>query len=241
LSNVPTPLGTAGPRVVAGVEPAAGGADVRFVDGSTLFVPRDWSGRITDLIPQGALAQKMCVSYTRLTALADPLPASYASDRCREIQNARVNDAFYRLEPHMMRRYTALAFDNIRRDPAGFFRACVYRVFRLFIVEGTSDSWTTQQFEGGGRVYQLARAASVSYLLLAIAGAVIAWRQRSHLWLILTPIVYVPITICYVLTNMRYSVTIQPLVFALMAVVLTSTAGRWRRTRAREAAETARS
>src|SRR5206468_881428 len=79
--------------------------------------------------------------------------------------DARVNDVFYRQEPHLMRRYTALAFDNIRRDPAAFMRACVYRALRLFIVNGTSDSWTTQQFEGSRRVYIAATVVSAWYLL----------------------------------------------------------------------------
>jgi hypothetical protein len=36
--------------------------------------------------------------------------------------------------------------------------------------------------------------------------------------LFLVPIVYVPLTICFVLTNMRYSVTVQPLMFVFVAV-----------------------
>ena len=128
LSNAGTAFGTSGSTVVVRVDRAAAGADVHFVDGSTLFVPRDWSGRITDLIPRGNLAQQMCVAHSRRAALFDAVAANYASDRCREMQSVRVNDVFYRREPHMMRRYTALAFDNIRRDPAAFIRACAYRV-----------------------------------------------------------------------------------------------------------------
>ena len=89
-------------------------------------------------------------------------------------------------------------------------------------------------------MYQLAAVASASYLLMAIAGVVIALRRRAHVWLLITPIVYVPITICYVLTNMRYSVTIQPLIFAFMALALTSAADRVRPAAEREGAETAR-
>jgi hypothetical protein len=140
-----------------------------------------------------------------------------------------------------MRRYTALAFDNIRRDPAAFARACAYRALRLFIVNGTTDSWTTQQFEGSRPVYVAAGIISASYLLVAVAGVIIALRRRANVWLLLVPIVYVPITISYMLTNMRYSVTIQPLLFAFGAVAVTAAVERVRRAPDGEGAETARS
>ena len=44
------------------------------------------------------------------------------------------NDVFYRREPHLMRRYTALALDNISRDPRAFVAASLYRMARLFLV-----------------------------------------------------------------------------------------------------------
>ena len=53
------------------------------------------------------------------------------------------------------------------------------------------------------------------YLLVFLAGAWIAWRRRSALLWLLVPIVYVPLTICFVLTNMRYTVTMQPLMFVV--------------------------
>ena len=36
----------------------------------------------------------------------------------------------------------------------------------------------------------------------------------------LIPIVYVPLTICFVLTNMRYTITVQPLMFAFIAFAI---------------------
>ncbi len=36
------------------------------------------------------------------------------------------------------------------------------------------------------------------------------------------PIVYVPMTICFVLTNMRYTVTMQPLMFVFVAVAVSA-------------------
>jgi hypothetical protein len=46
--------------------------------------------------------------------------------------------------------------------------------------------------------------------------------DRYRVWLLLTPIVYVPATICYVLINMRYSVTVQPFLIAFAAVAVSA-------------------
>ena len=40
-------------------------------------------------------------------------PAADGVDICRVLDRVVINDVFYRKEPHLMRRYTALAFDNI--------------------------------------------------------------------------------------------------------------------------------
>src|SRR5262249_10956834 len=159
----------------------------------------------------------------------DPRVTDYAADSCQQMMDVHVNDVFYRREPHLMRRYTALAFDNIRRDPEAFVRACAYRALRLFVVEGTSDSWTAQQFEGSHAVYLAAGIVSGLYLVVGLAGIVIAIRRRASVWLLLTPVLYVPITISYVLTNMRYTVTIQPPLFAFVAVAVTAAVDRVRR------------
>jgi hypothetical protein len=66
-------------------------------------------------------------------------------------------------------------------------------------------------------------------------------RRRSSVWLLLLPIVYVPITISYVLTNMRYTVTIQPPLFAFVAVAVTAAVDRVRRAPGGAGVETARS
>ena len=36
----------------------------------------------------------------------------------------------------------------------------------------------------------------------------------------LIPIAYVPLTICFVLTNMRYTITVQPLMFVFVAMTI---------------------
>jgi hypothetical protein len=96
---------------------------------------------------------------------------------------------------------------------------------RLFIIRGTDDVHTTQQFRAGRLAYTTGTLLSSGYLLAFLAGAAIAVRRRSALVYLLAPIVYVPVTICFVLTNMRYTVTMQPLMFAFVALAILAALG----------------
>jgi hypothetical protein len=119
-----------------------------------------------------------------------------------------------------MRRYSALALDNIGREPVAFLEASLYRTYRVFVVVGSSDKWTNQQFSGASVVYAVATAASLTFLALFVAGVVILWRGGNDILLPLLLILYVPATIAPLLTNMRYSVTVQPLMFVFVAAAL---------------------
>ena len=119
-----------------------------------------------------------------------------------------------------MRRYTALAMDNIRRQPVAFALASLYRIGRLFVIRGSGDVSTAQQFTASRLIYGIGLAASLAVFLVFLAGVWIAWRRRDPLLWLLVPIVYVPLTICFVLTNMRYSITMQPYIFVFVAIAL---------------------
>ena len=119
-----------------------------------------------------------------------------------------------------MRRYMALALDNIRREPAAYAWSVAYRAVRVFIVLGNDDPRTTQQFAGSRRVYRLATWASTGALVLFMAGVWAAWRRGDAIGLPLVLIGYVPVTLAFVLTNMRYSVTVQPLMFMFIATLV---------------------
>ena len=196
-------------------------ASVVLGAGSTINIPRTWRGRLTDVFIGGSIAERLMYAHESLAALSKPAPAvSREDEACGAVGELKVNDAFYRQQPQAMRRYSALAFDNIRRDPPGFLAASLYRMYRVFVVVGSSDVWTNQQFRGARAVYAAAQAASLAFLGLFIAGIVILWKRRADILLPLLLVLYVPVTIAPLLTNMRYSVTVQPLMFVFASATL---------------------
>jgi hypothetical protein len=194
-------------------------AVLRLSDGSTFAMPRQYEGRQTDVDVEGNLASALVsrhVSFAEASRAGTARPAG-----CVPASEVRVNDVFYRREPHEMRRYTALAFDNISRDPWAFAMASAYRMVRLFIVRpGTGDQNTTFQYRGSRAIFNAGLILSAAYFAAFAAGVVLAWRARSPFLYALIPIVYVPLTICFVLTNMRYTITVQPLMFVFVAMAI---------------------
>jgi len=203
-------------------------ARLTFVDRSIITVPRVWEGRITEVGFEGALAEALMHPRLSLASLslgtANRRPSH--EELCAQLEGIEVNQVYFRKEPQMMGRYMALAVDNIRRDPFSFLIACAYRAIRLFVVAGTTDRFTAQQFGRSRVVYAAATIVSSAYLLLFVAGVVLSWRRGDDLLLPLVLILYIPITLAPVLTNMRYTVTVQPLVFMFVAVTLTTVAAR---------------
>lgn len=212
------PLPRQAPPVVQ-FDASASRATLTLPDGSTLSVPRDFGGRQTDLEAQGELAASLVAKSRSFAAIA-AAGVSATPHMCHVVDDVRVNDVYYRKEPHRLNRYTALAFDNISRTPVEFALAAAYRFVRMFIIVGTDDVATTQQFSWSRLAYGAGQALSTIYLVVFIAGIVVAVRQRSAVLGLLLPIFYVPVTICFVLTNMRYTVTVQPLMFVFVAVAL---------------------
>jgi len=208
---------------LAGFDVSDGGAVMTLSDGSTLTMPREFHGRQTDFEVNGNLAGVLVSRNVSFATLAKRAPHR---TMCAVAADIKVNDVFYRKEPHEMRRYTTLAFDNIARGPLAFAQASAYRLVRLFIVRpGTGDQATTFQYRGSRAIFNAGLALSFTYLAAFLAGVVIACRARSPFLYALIPIVYVPVTICFVLTNMRYTITVQPLMFVFVAIALGWAAG----------------
>jgi Dolichyl-phosphate-mannose-protein mannosyltransferase len=225
LARAADPPRTAGPGRVTTTSSTA---KLTFADGSGIEIPKVWSGRITDIAFSGDTAEAVLhtsVPFTQLRRVAQPS----ALTRCAGIEKLGVNTVFYREQPHMMRRYTALAFDNIRRDPGAYAVSVLYRMVRVFFVEGSDDPHTTHQFSGGGRVYRAAFVISIVLLLLALVGMWLAWRRGAAMVLPALLVAYIPATLAFVLTNMRYSITVQPLLFMFVAVTIVTVLerGRW--------------
>ena len=211
LADTPSPI-------LTGLDVSEDRVTMQLSDASTIAIPARWSGLHTDLEVHGNLAGAV-ISRSRTFSSLRFTPTGSA-DGCLLVETVRLNDQFYRREPHLMRRYMALALDNISRDPWAFAAAAAYRAVRLFIIRGSADPATAQQFSSSRVAYAAGTVLSATYLLVFLAGAWLAWRRRSALLWLLVPIVYVPLTICFVLTNMRYTVTMQPLMFVFVAMAV---------------------
>ena len=163
---------------------------IRFRDGSSLSIPRVWSNRTTDLVLAGPTAQALVGrsrTFSSLRAASMPIDST-RNVSCLVLKNVEVNAAAYRRQPHEMRRFTALAIDNIRRNPVAYLMASVERAGRVFVIAGSADRFTAAQFEGGSRIYLAGGAASIVYLTLALAGLVVAIARGMRLFMILMPI-----------------------------------------------------
>ncbi len=195
----------------------AAAATMTFPDGSSVVVPRRWQSRITDLTITSGMASTLMTSRIPLRPRDETAPRLVGVEACVQVGEIAVNQVFYRREPQMMQRYSALAFDNIRRDPIDFAIASAYRMVRLFVIEGTSDVSTAQQFAQSRRIYAVATAVSIVFALLFVFGVVAAGKPGPQALLALLLIAYIPATLAPVLTNMRYTVTVQPLMLVFTA------------------------
>jgi hypothetical protein len=211
------------PRITATavrVDAADKAVVLRLGDGSSILVPREWSGRITDVEVTGALASALVHATVPFSWLRQERMATERSGSCEPLEHVAVNAPYYRQQLDAMRRYQALALDNMRREPGAYLAGVAYRAVRVFFIEGSDDLHTAQQFSGSGRVYGVAKAASIALIVLCVAGIWAARRRGAALALPLLIIAYIPATLAFVLTNMRYSITVQPFMFMFVAAAL---------------------
>lgn len=214
-----THLDRGGPPVdrLSGLRISAADVRVTFVDGSELVVPREWTGVFTDLQVSDGMAASV-LSARRRVGEHRAAPKEPMSERCLAPGEVTINSPFYRVQPHEMRRYTALALDNIGRDPLAYAWSVLYRSVRLFVILGSDDQGTAHQFANSRLVYMLGTAVSAGFFLLFLAGAWIGWRRGYAVLVPLAVIASLPATIAFVLINMRYTVTVQPLLLMFVAV-----------------------
>jgi hypothetical protein len=197
-------------------------ATLAFRDGSTLVVPRAFSGSVLDLDPRGPIARGLTHSrrsFRSADLSAEQVPAVATYVECFRIAGG-VNQVFYRAQPQSQDRYVQLALDDIRRTPVAYALASARRMIGIFVIVGSDSPGAAHQFLGSRLLYAAGQAVSVTVLVLFVAGMVIAWRRRADAVLLTAAILYVPITIAPFLTNSRYSMSVQPFVFAFVAVAL---------------------
>ena len=113
-----------------------------------------------------------------------------------------------------------MLFRSIRHDPGAFLAAAVRHAARVFIIVGHSESDEARQFSGSGVVYALGTVLSVTALGLFVIGLLICWSRRQMPWPMVLPPAYVSATIAPFLTEARYTITVQPFMYALIAVTL---------------------
>ena len=147
------------------------------------------------------------------------------SDGC--LEQVGVNSVGYRRFPHEMRRFAALSRDNITRDPVGYAWSTVVRAGRLFVIQGSDDGRTAIQFENSRAIYLVGQSITFAYAMLFVAGVIVAIRRHQVRALLALPIIYVPGTISFMLINARYAMTMQPFMFAFIAILLVAWLDRW--------------
>lgn len=202
--------------VVTDVRRSPDAATMYMTDGSSVTVPRRWTGRITELDVRGTLAQAILSRSRTFASLRSPRRAAV----CPTVEQLGINRVLYRQQPHEMRRYLALAIDNIRNAPWSFLDASARRAIGVFVIGGGGDLHTAVQFRGSRVVYAVGQAVSALYFAACLAGLTIAWRRRMPLLALGLPLAYVPLTICFMLVNARYSTSVQPFAFAFVAVAV---------------------
>lgn len=218
------------PPVVATIARDASRTTLVMADGSTLGIPRGFANRITDLELQGPIAQSLVSrSQTFASIKNGSLPrrrfVGDISDGC--LERVGVNSVGYRRYPHEMRRFVALSRDNISRDPVGYAWSTVVRAGRLFVIQGSDDTRTAIQFDNSRAIYLAGQSITFGYAMLFVAGVIVAIRRQQVRALLALPIVYVPATISFMLINARYAMTMQPFMFAFIAILLVTWLDRW--------------
>ena len=220
LAHADNPPQAAPPEVVTGITHDEARASLTFTDGSSLSVPRKWDGRITSLDLRGALAQSLASRSRSMASLRLPLPQADTPKPVPCRVDVGINRVPYRRLPHEMRRFTALALDNISRHPVAYLAASATRAVRLFVVQGSNDKRTAAQFSGSSARYRAGRAIGLLYFALLAGGVAVAWARGYPVFMVIVPVTYVPVTIAFMLINARYSVSIQPFTFVFVAILL---------------------
>ena len=218
-------------KVVAGDTTAT----LEFRDGSTLAVPRNFSGRLVDLDARGEIARGIVHTRRSVRSVGlsvDRVPALRTFEPCFQVAGG-ADVVFYRAQPQAQDRYARLALDDIRRAPMAYAVSTLRRMIGIFVTVGSESRDAAHQFAGSRLLYAVGTVLSLSIFALLVSGIVVAWRRGGDIVPLVAAVVYVPVTIAPFLTNARYALSGQPFVFAFVAVALVAAYDRRRRNAAR--------
>jgi len=224
MSDKTKPLAVPVHGLVRSVTSDESAAALTFVDGSTLRVPRNFSGSVLDLDVRGVTASGILHTRrsTRSASLsASVVPAVAARRECFRVVGG-IDTVFYRSQPAAQERYTRLAFDNIARTTGAYVVASLRRLLGIFVTAGSDNPSAAHQFSASRVLYEAGRLASVTVFVLFAAGVSIAIARGADVGLLVAAVFYVPVTICPFLTNARYALSAQPFVLGFVAVALVS-------------------
>jgi len=222
-SDKNNPVAVASPGTARRVTATETTATLEFRDGSTLIVPRTFSGRVLDLDARGEIARG--VLHTRRSSRSvglsrETVPGLRSFQPCFNIAGG-IDSVFYRAQPQSQDRYARLALDDIRRAPIGYALATARRMIGIFVTIGSESRDAAHQFEGSRALYLAGAVLSVTVFALFVSGlAVAAFRYGAAIVPLAAAVLYVPVTIAPFLTNARYSLSGQPFVFAFVAIAI---------------------
>lgn len=231
------------PEVIREIKNCKDSILVVLDDSSRIIIPHNYEGKITDISIEPGASSSRVINSSAAILLCANLPFFRVERRLvlnqrvdeKDIsrtttENKRdypalslswsVNHVFYRSEPEQQNRLVALALDNIRRRPLEFLKSRLSQVYRLFVVKGSNDPFTAQQFPASGLVYTFAFFYTLSIFILMLTGVIIALKRKYPLMSTLIPIVYILLTLSLVQANARFAMAIQPFILVFVAISL---------------------
>ena len=168
------------------------------------------------------LAANLVRSSRSLAAitLPDKQVLELTSPNTVRVLRREVAAEYWKSEPFWMDRHTQLALENIKGKPMSFVTASAKRLFRMFVVLGLDDARHSTQTRQRQVVFAVGTALSLGVFVLFAAGVALSSRLGHNTGVFLAAVVYLPLTIFPFLTNMRYTVSVQPFMLVFVAVSL---------------------
>jgi len=216
---------------------------IEFLDGSRMLIPHSYGGRITDIqVELGTAGHLMFCDAVKLlqsrrsfvgfrrelerfygrtdSLTARQGPVSAAGKYSARGMSHQVNNVYFRSEPQQQNRIISLGLDNIKRQPLEYLQSRLLQVYRLFVIKGSQDAFTAHQFPASRLIYGAAFYITLTIFLFMVVGVVITMRKKYSFLMVLTPIVYIVLTLGFLQANTRFSMAVQPFILVFVAISL---------------------